>query len=109
MSAPFTPGPWQLKTDYPHRPDCVTIVANGDGDGHADGSTTYSYDFIATCEDEFGEYAEHAQANANLIAAAPDLFAACEAVLAMSDTSKAHCGGAVKLAHAALVKARGGL
>jgi hypothetical protein len=71
----FTAGPWQSKSDYTIA-DATTIIANVDGDGHADGTTTYSYDFICTCEDEYGELAPNAQANARLIRTAPDLYEA---------------------------------
>jgi hypothetical protein len=84
VSAPqFTPGPWQSKHAYTKEGAC-TIIANVDGDQHADGTTTYSYDFICTCEDEFGEYNERATANARLIAAAPELYEAlnkCRAII----------------------------
>lgn len=76
MSEPqFTPGPWQSKHDFSKEGVC-TIIANVDGDQHADGSTTYSFDFICTCEDEFGEYTECAEANARLIRTSPELYEA---------------------------------
>ena len=74
MSAPlFTPGPWQNMHDFSKKGFC-TVLANVDGDTHADGYTTYSYDLICTCEDEYGEYTERAEANARLIKHAPDLY-----------------------------------
>lgn len=65
------PRGWQIKGDYV--PDCFTIVTNVDGEIHSDGSRTYSYDFIATCVDEFDEFSADAVGNARLIAAAPHL------------------------------------
>jgi len=73
----FTAGPWQTKNDYV--PDCLTVIANVDGE-IVDGTTHYTYDFIATCEDEFGEASLDAVANARLIAAAPDLLEALEKI-----------------------------
>ena len=61
MSAQHTPGPWSIDRAYG---DCC--VAGRDGDRIA---AVYGYDYG---EDE---------ANAALIAAAPDLLAACQAVL----------------------------
>ncbi len=60
MSA-IKPGclPWQIKGDY--LPDCLTIIAN------VDGTTHYSYDFIAACVDEHGEASLDAVANAAFI------------------------------------------
>lgn len=69
----FTAGPWQVKSDY--LPDCLTIIANVDGE-IIDGTTHYSFDHIATCEDEYGAASLDAVGNARLIAAAPDLFQA---------------------------------
>jgi hypothetical protein len=103
MSASYTPGPWQAKGDYTVS-DAVTIIANVDGESFSDGATTHTYDFIATCEDEYGERLPNAQANARLIAAAPDLYAALEHVLtsALSLPRFASAEG-----WAALAKARG--
>jgi hypothetical protein len=81
VSAPaFTPGPWQSKHDYTKEGAC-TIVGNVDGEIHSDGTTTHSYDFICTCEDEYGEYIERAEANARLIAAAPELYEATQVAM----------------------------
>jgi hypothetical protein len=70
----FTPGPWQRKNDYDGR---YTIIGNVDGDTDPGGSTIYSYDFIANCEDDYGEPAS--PANVRLILAAPDLYKALSA------------------------------
>lgn len=76
MSAPqFTPGPWQSKHDYTIE-GATTIIANVDGELFSDGTTSHTFDFICTCEDEFGERLPNAQANARLIRAAPELYAA---------------------------------
>ena len=71
MSANHTPGPWQIKSEYePH-----LIIGNVDGETIT-GFTSYSYtfDFIASLEDEYGEMTD--SANARLILAAPELFEA---------------------------------
>lgn len=74
MSAPqFTPGPWQSKGDYTVA-EATTIIANVDGESFTDGTTSHSYDFIATCEDEYGEMLPNAQANARLIRQAPTMY-----------------------------------
>lgn len=79
-AAQFTPGPWQSKDDYTIA-GATTIIANIDGEIHPDGSHSYTYEFIATCEDEYGERCERAQANARLIIAAPKLYAALAEML----------------------------
>jgi hypothetical protein len=71
MTSKSTPGPWQVKNEYV--PDCLTIIANVDGE-IIDGTTHYTYDFIATCEDD-GEFSVDAVGNARLIAEAPALLA----------------------------------
>lgn len=81
MSAGFTPGPWMAKGDYTIA-DATTIIANPDGD-LPDGP--FTYDFICTCEDEYGERNEKAQANARLIAAAPELYEALQLLLETED------------------------
>lgn len=69
----FTPGPWGIED--PLGPEVMSIVANPDGE-------TYEWTFVAqvTADDDNTEaqgisFAE-AQANARLIAAAPDLYPA---------------------------------
>lgn len=74
-----TSGPWQSKHDYTRDGAC-TIIANVDCDTDASGDT-YSYDFICTCEDEFGELAGNAEANARLIRQAPAYAAATQPVV----------------------------
>jgi hypothetical protein len=101
----FTPGPWQTKHDY-DREGRTTIIANVDGDTHADGSTTYSYDVIATCCDEFGEYLENAEANARLIRGAPRLYAALEGAEEFLSES-GFIGSTLDEVRAALAEARG--
>ena len=58
-----TETPWQVKHDWDAE-GATTIVANVDGDTHADGSTSYTYDTIARCSDEFEELLPNAAANA---------------------------------------------
>lgn len=74
--AKFTAGPWQRKSDY----EPTIIIGNVDGETHPDGSSSYSYDFIANLEDEYGGSPPNAYANAALILAAPELYAALMAI-----------------------------
>ena len=74
MTQKHTPGPWQIKSDHePH-----LIIGNVDGETVA-GFTSYSFDFIASIEDEYGEMTDHA--NARLILAAPELLEAAQKAL----------------------------
>ena len=103
--ASFTSGPWQRRDEYD---GALTIIGNVDADGHPDGTFTYSYDFIANCEDEYGEPAS--AANVRLILAAPDLYDALETCLAALNPHIVHnisAGIAREQAEAALAKARG--
>ena len=61
-----TETPWQVKHDWDAE-GATTIVANVDGDTDADGSTSYTYDTIARCSDEFEELLPNAAANARHI------------------------------------------
>jgi hypothetical protein len=65
-----TSGPWQRKSDY----EPTVIIGNVDGEIHPDGSSSYTYDFIANLEDEYGGSPPNAYANAALILAAPELL-----------------------------------
>ncbi len=77
----FTAGPWQIKSDYLPE-DRRTVIANVDGEIFPDGGMSHSYDLIARCDDEFEEFLPECEANARLIAAAPDLY---EALLELAD------------------------
>jgi len=69
-----TPGPWSVKNDYDER---HIVIANIDGESFPDGTTSYTYDFV--CDTYGGDYESVsravANANARLIAAAPELLA----------------------------------
>lgn len=92
-----TPGPWEANFSFPGR-DGIGDVWQIDADGHA------------VCTTQFC-YAPNTEANALLIAAAPDLLEALEAVL---NTSGARPSGyhaieyskAVAQAENAIIKAR---
>jgi hypothetical protein len=102
VSAPaFTGGPWQRKDDYD---GWLTIIGNVDGESFSDGTTSYTYDFIANCGDEYGEPAK--PENVRLILAAPELCAALERLL---DQRKAgfFTEYAWEAARAALARAKG--
>lgn len=99
-----TPGPWIAERGM------VTSAAPSLPNGR-----TYGYgcgnDFVADLNDgEYHEYADRSEedANARLIAAAPDLYAACEQVLQASED-----GGDMEdidwgMIRAALARANGG-
>lgn len=92
----FTPGPWELSLEVPNW---------GEGE---DDPEFYSVYIGGEAVDV---PTDNAKADANLIAAAPDLYAALEAMFAIGTTSECHegpCGHkACGLAKAALAKARG--
>jgi len=73
MGSKHTPGPWSVKNDYDER---HIVIANIDGEIFPDGTTSYSYDFV--CDTYGGDYesasCDVANANARLIAAAPDML-----------------------------------
>lgn len=76
--AKFTPGPWSADED-PMGPEILTIIANAD-------RPTYEWTFIAQIgvdddhTDAQGVLRAEAEANARLIAAAPDLYEALKEV-----------------------------
>lgn len=97
-TATFRPGSWEM-LGSPTGAGPITIrecKTNG----------LYIAELVPTASDPPAEVL----ANARLIAAAPDLLAACEAI-AMGDTTAGHVdlGTAIKMAHDAVAKARGGV
>ena len=88
--AKFTPGPWE-----PGRPDTRTI-------SEVHGKWIYAGDMYLAIVKENAE--ADTMANAYLIAAAPDLLAACEALY---DDQRGPLTEAMKMAEAAIKKARG--
>lgn len=84
MSAPFTPGPWTVSDNHGKR----YIEPVGDNEPVA-----------MVCRGHSGAYLS----NANLISAAPDLFAALEGVIRVADRATVEFDAA----RAALAKARG--
>lgn len=110
----FTPGPWNAKTKAEMSPSLVRLlrpngysayISKGDGDG---GGWLGLATVIVKTED--GESAE-GLANARLIAAAPELYAACEAARNMispvEDPSDEVGHRVLGLLNAALAKAGG--
>ena len=73
MSAPkHTPGPWQVKSDY----EPTIVIGNVDGE-IIDSTAHYTYDFVCdTLGDDDSRSPAIAEANARLIAAAPELLEA---------------------------------
>jgi len=86
-----TPGPWRLDLDE-KLGDWQVIDTTG---------TRVVADRPSNYE------ANNGPANARLIAAAPDLLAACEALLNCTSTNAKPCGDCARLARAAIEKARG--
>ena len=84
-----TPGPWVLDERYPGYVYCDDVLGSA----------------VATCRDGLVSHVAHRDyvANANLIAAAPDLYAACKDI---SDFLRLH-GFDRTLVDAALAKAEG--
>lgn len=97
MSANHTPGPWVLDDDG-H--DIRTHLADQWPCGCVEGNLIA---YVAHTEDVLG------QANAHLIAAAPDLLAACEALLRDArEFFPTVSGEAITAAEDAIAKAKGG-
>lgn len=89
----FTPGPWKVNDRYP-------FWVDGPDGGRIVDLEPYGYPMI-----------DAARANAHLIAAAPDLYAACQAMIrAYQDTTEDGYKArvvAIDTISAALAKARG--
>lgn len=81
----FTPGPWEKKDYWKHG---HPTIACGDGYGIA-----------------LVLYDDDSEANAHLIAAAPELYESLEAALSQLDSYA--CGDVIAAAEKALAKARG--
>lgn len=71
MTAQHTPGPWEARNDHPTSA-CLHVTDSRGGD--------VATVFFAPEEDPDSRYLPVRAANARLIAAAPDLLAACRAV-----------------------------
>lgn len=104
MSAKFTPGPWKIASN-------ATL---GDGRSVYCKEVECWQNEVARCpvrhEVEFDRALDETDANAALIAAAPDLYAACEVVaneLEQSDFARRDRRWCMAELRAALAKARG--
>lgn len=89
MSARYTPGPW------------VTADGYGPIEGGTAVQSTHDSNLICSCTGYYGR--DGAQANARLIAAAPELLEALQMLLEFPNT-----GPATSAARAAIAKATGG-
>jgi hypothetical protein len=111
MSEKFTPGPWWTDAVYNEEDlGCSIIAANTDC-GPMPGNPTRGQ--VAFATEILPEDAETAKANAHLIAAAPDLYAALESlrgnVIGWGDDSQIEAiSDDLRAASAALARARGG-
>ena len=108
MGAPFTPGPWLAMPD-PRYIDNWQITAKTDG-WVAGGECPDGW-FIADVHAGAGANVEGAEGNARLIAAAPDLLEALEALAFEVRCNREPNAGplhmALSRADAVIVKARG--
>ena len=107
MSAKHTPGPWHLEKDH----DGV-FTAIGEPIAIVGGEETgeqVRFTIGRTCD--YGPHGdEQTTANAQLIAAAPDLLAACEAALMQFEENASYDeadGYVVRQLQSAIAKARG--
>ena len=99
MSA-HTPGPWAVWTEEKTRRDDVYIAGNPTG---APGGMRHLAYMVSTSD------GDQTEANARLIAAAPDLLAALESALAMicEECADGECTEQAAAARAAIGKATG--
>ena len=107
MSAGFTKGPWWVSPNTTGSPEVRTYREDETADNHMRNSSTGAS--IASC---IGDHTEERTrdnrlANAHLIAAAPDMYEALEAMLGEYAPSDQVKNSAAVLARAALAKARG--
>lgn len=114
MKMPHTPGPWEVA---PHPDDAEMVEVVRDYVEIAGGRKQAQW--IAECdsgvdsdmsEDEWQQTVERNQANARLIAAAPDLLAACERsvrLLGQREGTDAVVDSALVQIRAAIAKAEG--
>lgn len=95
MNADFTPGPWRLRSDGEHDLRVVQVV-EFDGEPEEDGATICGIPGLELSSDDD-------EANARLIAAAPELFEALRMCLLNGNLDEQER----KAGEAALAKARG--
>jgi L-alanine-DL-glutamate epimerase-like enolase superfamily enzyme len=105
MSTQHTPGPWigagpSFGDQFPRYTTEITTEDERYGDGH-----------IQICELPFHHHDEENEANARLIAAAPDLLGALQNMLAQYNTvhgtGDMEMQSAIDFAHKAIAKATG--
>lgn len=98
----FTPGPWRTvrPSDNPTKlyvRDCGGLIAEGPFPSHYEGQ-----------DERFAKEVDQYEANARLIAAAPELYEALDQILDdMGNDGLSCCQAAKDQARAALAKARG--
>jgi hypothetical protein len=101
MSEPkWTPGPWRVRTESVQR------------DGFAEIDSTHWWalaEVVIKRDDDGSPEARQAPHNAHLIAAAPDLYAALDAILGWQETDPTSLGALAASNHGrnVLAKARG--
>lgn len=88
----WTKGPWRIKTGPNNQPDECDLTIAGD---------------IFLLADIKGPNYAHCEANANLIAAAPDLYEALEIMFEATTAHSPYFENVSRQARSALAKARG--
>lgn len=111
MEAKHTPGPWIVGTETRDDEICTIhgVPRQPSEDGKGQGWVYVHYNRVIGGDWHYAGEDEQ-MANARLIAAAPELLEACEAVLKATDPQVVHnvgAGSARDLALAAIAKARG--
>lgn len=99
--AEHTPGPWRVE-DIGSPENTLHVIADN-------GAPSYDWQFLATVSDDFEKGVDwgQTQANARLIAAAPELLTACEALLDLIASGQRY-GRAEDAARGVVAKAREG-
>jgi len=99
--AKFTKGPWNQESTGDGKRICIGL-------GMFDGPNGYDVAEVYS-DDVTEETCVEAQANAHLIAAAPELYEALDGLIGVTDRPSApdYVRDAIRAAHAALAKARG--
>ena len=92
-----TPGPWFIEREWDMQPGTICILGDG-----MDGQP-----WLVCCGSDDCSADEVLEANANLIAAAPDLLAACQEFVRKVESGEARSRRSYAQMKAAIAKARG--
>lgn len=107
--AKHTPGPWEIETDHDEGENVVLIHGAADAPGLISVATVFTVEAFPETDDEDHENMRiEYESNARLIAAAPDLWAACqevERVLSIRNTDNTWEARLLDIVRAAMDKA----